>query len=404
MIDLSNPASPSEAGLLRTPDEVQTAVAAGNLGLLGGLRGYLTILDLSDASYPISLYQEAMPEVAGARKIAVSGGLAYIAQEWAGLRIMDIADPMHPQPRGHSSSPHYAMDVAVSGSMAYMADSSYGLRSYNVRDPDNPREIGGLQVPLAKKVALSGNTAYLAIGNLHSQSFKGLQVVDVTDPAHPRLVGQTETTDGGRAVVPNGQYAYFAGDFSLYVIDVSRPTAPRVAASFPFEHVTDLSLVGTLLLLATQTDLIVLDVSRPTAPRERGRLSASVGSLLWSVTSTDRFAIASLSGAGAQILDLASCLYPEVSSVAKKTNPFGLAISGRSFQPGLAVAVGGVPWTTFTVPGPDRVVLKGGTALKALFPKGTWVQVSITNPGGTATAFEYDRGSGTWRPASATGS
>jgi hypothetical protein len=66
--------------------------------------------------------------------------------------------------------------------------------------------------------------------------------------------------------------------------------------------------------------------------------------------------------------------------------------------------VGGVPWTTFTVPGPDRVVLKGGTALKALFPKGTWVQVSITNPGGTVATFEYERGSGTWRPASATGS
>jgi hypothetical protein len=402
MIDLANPASPSEAGSLRTPDEVRTAAATGNLGLLGGLNGYLTILDLSDASRPISLYQGAMPELATARKIAVSGGLAYVAQEWAGLRIMDISDPVHPLPRGQSSSPHFATDVAVNGSVAYVADNSYGLRCYNVRDPDNPSEIGGLQAPILSELALSGNTAYLATGNPLSTSFKGLQIVDVTNPAHPRVLGQAATTDGGVAVLSKGPYVYFAGAFSLYVVDVSSPTAPRVAASLPFEHVTDLSLAGTLLLLATQTDLFVLDVSRPTAPQERGRLAASVGSLLWSVTSADRVAIASLRGAGAQILDLASCLYPEVSAVAKKTNPFGLTVSGRSFQPGLTVDIEGTPWTTFTLAGPSKLVLKGGASLKALFPRGTWVRVSITNPGGTSVAFEYDLGSDAWRPAQAT--
>jgi hypothetical protein len=400
MIDLANPASPTEAGSLRTPDEVRTAALAGNLGLLGGSDGYLTILDLSDASSPFSIYQGAMPEVAAARKIVVSGELAFVAQEWAGLRIMDIANPMLPRPRGYSSSPQFATDVAVSGPIAYVADNAYGLRCYNVRDPDNPREIGGLQAPVLSKLAVSGKVAYLAMGNQLSTSFKGLQVVDLTDPTHPRILGQAATTDGGVAVVSNGNYAYLGGSVNLYVADVSNPTAPRVVASFPtLDHVTDLSLVGTLLLVATQTDLIVYDISRPAAPQERGHLSASQGSLLWSITASDRLAIASLRGAGAQILDLASCLYPEVSAVAKKTNPFGLTVSGRSFQPGLTVNINGTPWTTFTLTGPSKLVLKGGASLKALFPKGTWVRVSITNPGGTSVAFEYDLGSNAWRPA-----
>jgi hypothetical protein len=403
LIDLATPASPREAGFLRTPDEVVTAAVSGNLGILAGWTGYLTILDLSDASHPISLYQGAMPERAACR-MALSGGLAYIAQRWEGFRIMDISDPAHPVPRGYSGAPQFASDVAVSGSMAYVADRPYGIRSYNVRDPDNPREIGGVRVPFTLRVTLLGNIAYLATGNDETSDFRGLQIVSVADPIHPRLVGQSATTHVGVAVALSGHYAYLASTYVLEVIDIMNPAVPVLVNSRPSgEILTDLSVVGNLLLVATQKGVIVYDVSRPTAPRERGRLDGDT-TMTWSVASNEHVAVASAPNVGAKILDLSSCLYPEVSAVAKKTNPFGLAISGRSFQPGLAVTVGGVPWTTFTVPGPDRVVLKGGTALKALFPKGTWVQVSITNPGGTVATFEYDRGSGTWRLASATGS
>jgi len=44
-----------------------------------------------------------------------------------------------------------------------------------------------------------------------------------------------------------------------------------------------------------------------------------------------------------------------------------------------------------------RLVLKG-TGLKPLFPAGTWVPISLTNPGGgLSVTVEYNRSAGTWR-------
>ena len=65
-------------------------------------------------------------------------------------------------PRGN------ARGVAVSGNYAYVAVGDAGLLVIDVSDPANPRGVGGFDTPgFAQGVAVSGNYAYVEIGRAH---------------------------------------------------------------------------------------------------------------------------------------------------------------------------------------------------------------------------------------------
>ena len=81
-----------------------------------------------------------------------------------------------------------------------------------------------------------------------------------------------------------------------------------------------------------------------------------------------------------------------VTGVVKAGNPFRLLVSGSGFEPGCAVTVDGVtaPRTVYSNEG--LVKAKGGSALKALVPKGVPVQVRAVNPDGSTSApFAFTR-------------
>ena len=70
----------------------------------------------------------------------------------------------------------------------------------------------------ATRVAVAGSYAYVADGGL------GLQVIDVSNPALPTIVGFAMTQGGAVGVAVAGSYAYVAvdgGGIGLEVFDVS---------------------------------------------------------------------------------------------------------------------------------------------------------------------------------------
>jgi hypothetical protein len=77
-------------------------------------------------------------------------------------------------------------------------------------------------------VALSGAHAYVVA------LLDGLQVVDITDPVSPRIVGRVGTPGSGHGVAVAGTHAYVAADWSgLEVFDISDPSRPRIVGNVP---------------------------------------------------------------------------------------------------------------------------------------------------------------------------
>jgi hypothetical protein len=119
-------------------------------------------------------------------------------------------------------SPNFALAVAVAGHHIFVADRLAGLQIVDVADPAKPRLVATLDTPgAALDVALQGPLAFVADGD------RGVRVVDVSEPAAPRALGAGATpgsalTSTLRAGLPSSPTAS-----RVRILDVSDPAAPR---------------------------------------------------------------------------------------------------------------------------------------------------------------------------------
>ena len=137
------------------------AAVVGNRAYVGsGPR--LLIFDVSNPSAPLLLGRsEVLPGVV--RGVAVAGSYAYVADDDAGLQVINIANPASPVRVGGYDTSGRAYDVAVAGSYAYVADGAAGLQVINIANPASPVRVGGYDTSgRAYDVAVAGSYAYVA--------------------------------------------------------------------------------------------------------------------------------------------------------------------------------------------------------------------------------------------------
>jgi hypothetical protein len=160
--------------------------------------------------------------------VAVSGDYAYVADGYAGLRVISVVDPAHPVEVGSFDSPGWAHGVAVSGNYAYVADYDSGLRVISVADPAHAVEVGHFDTPgLACGVAVNGDRAYVA------NYTAGLRIISVADPAHPVEVGHYNTQDLAWGIVARGDTAHVASvDQGYTAVSAIDPANPIVVGGF----------------------------------------------------------------------------------------------------------------------------------------------------------------------------
>jgi hypothetical protein len=264
-IDIENPERPSIPRIIEVPglSTIWSIVRSGDLAFVGTSSG-LSLLDFTDSQAPQLLGSIPIPGPIPGRinGIAVSGQIAYVAAGEEGLLTLDVANPEDPRIVGSipiTSTSAYAQDLAVTGGVAYVA-TGLGLEFVNVEDPANPRFIKYLPspgvLPEVSTVTVSGEFAYVGDrdafriinvarpevarfvaavgfpglinhivvdrGRAYVAHGHGLSVIDIEDPARPRIIGSLESSCSGMAVAVGGGFAYVAArDCGLQVIDIS---------------------------------------------------------------------------------------------------------------------------------------------------------------------------------------
>jgi hypothetical protein len=86
------------------------------------------VVDVSEPASPIEVGFVDTP--GHARGVAVSGGYAYVADRFDGLRVIDVIDPSSPVEVGHDDTPGEAQAVSVAGEYVYVADGRAGMEIY----------------------------------------------------------------------------------------------------------------------------------------------------------------------------------------------------------------------------------------------------------------------------------
>jgi hypothetical protein len=220
VVNISNPAAPSETGFYDSPGSSFSVAVLGNHAYLADGTQGLRVVNITNPSSPVEAGWCYTPGYAYG--VAVAGSYAYVASGSGGLQVVNIANSSAPFEAGYYYSPGWAGGVAVSGNYAYVADGNRGLRVVNITNPSSPFEVGFYDTPgNASGVAVSGNYAYVADGGA------GLRVVNITNPAAPFEVGFYGTPWGTSDVAVSGNYAYVAdGGGGLRVVNITNPAAP----------------------------------------------------------------------------------------------------------------------------------------------------------------------------------
>jgi len=153
----------------------------------------LLIFDVSDPTHPTKLGHVYLPDLI--QKLVVQGNYAYVADHFAGFRVVDVSDKRAPRERGFIKIPGVAqafgpvVDVAVRDTLAYVAAEIEGLFIIDVSDPDAPVQIGHIFDPFtpttgfARAVVVQDTLAYVATDD------EILRIVDVSDPQEPQEIG-----------------------------------------------------------------------------------------------------------------------------------------------------------------------------------------------------------------------
>jgi len=271
VVDVSDPTNPAETGGLAAAGADAAGIAvAGTIAYLIDRNSGMKSIDLSTLATPAQVGSYApMGSAAG---VAVAGNYAYVAAELYGLRILDVSDPSHPRQVGSYDTQSSARSVSVSGNYAYVAAASIGpgqgLHVVDVSDPGRPVRAGFLYDGFGpyRNMVVANGIAYLP-------NEWGLGLFDVSNPAAPRKLSFVQTQTGlanaavGVAVSDNLAYVA-AGRGGIQVIDVSNPLVPLVIGRVTWSNALaeDVVIAQGKAFVADQSALTVLDLASPRAP------------------------------------------------------------------------------------------------------------------------------------------
>ncbi|MCP4540744.1 MAG: hypothetical protein GY832_26700 [Chloroflexi bacterium] len=125
IVNVSNPAAPTEVASYSIVGSVNGVTVAGNYAYLASYPS-LHIVDVSNPVSPTHTGSYTLPD--GVEAVAVAGDYAYIA-DWDdhNLYIVDVSDPVSPTLVSLYNTLWYINDVVVEGNYIYVANSSGGL-------------------------------------------------------------------------------------------------------------------------------------------------------------------------------------------------------------------------------------------------------------------------------------
>jgi hypothetical protein len=169
----------------------------------------------------------------------------------------------------------YTFNVRVEGTLAYLIRQD-GLHIIETQDPAHPTELGLYRRPMAGysndvKLVDAGAKRYAIIADYP------VDVVDVTDPAHPALAAQISEEAHTVAVEHRNSkvYAYFGNyDANCPIYDVTDPAHATKLGSFHTngQMVHDLSVdSGIAYLNAWDDGFQVVDYTTPASPHLLGK-------------------------------------------------------------------------------------------------------------------------------------
>jgi len=276
VINIANPAQPYEVGFCSTLGfSPQRIAVRDSYAYVADDNAGLTIVDVRNPANPFVAANLRRVVHNVETDVALMDSFACLANwcSYPGFWIVSINNPLAPFEAGSYGLPGWSFAVALAGDYAYLAEWDAGLRILNIADPAYPYEMGTFFTEWGSGgVALRDSLAYLtSLG-------KGLWILNISCPSRPVALGFCSTPGGAEAVAVKDSYALVADGMSgLRVINVADPRHPYEVGYYDTPGYA--RFVATCDSLAYVADegggLRIISIQNPSQPSEVGAVLLS---------------------------------------------------------------------------------------------------------------------------------
>ncbi len=265
VIDISNPAAPTEVGSFGDMGCLCRMTVSGTTTYVADCCAGLRILD---TARPDSVFEVGCSGLAGIDSrcvdVAVREDYAYLPDDYRDLLVADMRDPAHPQlslgwQAGYTAN---LSRIIIAGSYAYVADDCYQrVHTFSLANPSLPMWVDSLNLP-GEWVPVG-----LAMfdGFLCAVHWDGFYTLSLANPAAPQLVGSLQEPAGSDLAIV-GHYAFVAASSVVRIIDLSDPSQPTIVGQIPVECRAIAAHTSTLIT-AKANDLKAWNITNPLTPQ-----------------------------------------------------------------------------------------------------------------------------------------
>jgi len=227
-------------------------LAAGSFGV--------NVLLIADPSMPVVTVSNS--DMKPAKDLHVFGDWLLTAVSEQGVRIADISFPIVPNPKGGVQTDGYAQGMVTSSdsSFLYVACGEMGLAVYDISNFENGYgiypKVGWCDTPgYAEAVTLQeeNTLAFMACGTA------GLQIINYADTNNIHIVGGFDATGYAKEIVLKDQKIYITTELSgLQVIDVSDPANPALVGIVETAYALGLFIDDEYIYVADEVEGLVI--------------------------------------------------------------------------------------------------------------------------------------------------
>jgi hypothetical protein len=261
-LDVSDPVNPIITGAHYNQGYSLDSRLIGNHIYLVSDNDIISWFDVSDPSNPM-LIGRYIP-YSNARDIAKSGNYVYTST--GGFRIFDVSNPADPVGIGYYKSDYQSTKIRIFENVLFLADNYAGVRIFSLADPLNPI--------LLSTVFFESNAGDMFYSDslLYIACYDGLRIVDIGDPVNPVILSYYPTSQYNNnyyTIIANDNFVYTSeSDSGICVYNVSDPVNPIKIHCLDLTYSPAEFFLGDSLLYTAvyPNGMVIFDTGVPSYP------------------------------------------------------------------------------------------------------------------------------------------
>jgi hypothetical protein len=264
IFDVTDPTSPQWITNFGVDDWTQNVSVSGSYAYISDYSYGIYVVDVSNPATPTQIGYAST----GFRttKVVFDGNYAFVANGDS-MKVLDLSSPADPQIIAGIPMDDRAVNISVGAGKVFVADRNFGLHCIDINDPVSPSVLH--QATIVPPASGSAFNTFYRDGNLFvAYGDAGVRVLDASNASAPSFLGEVDTPGDVRGVVVKGGYAYAAArDAGVRILDVSNPASPNEIDSIETPRARGIAINGDYVYVAgSDSGLVVIDVTRPAAP------------------------------------------------------------------------------------------------------------------------------------------